>query len=92
MQFGPGRITDGRWQVFAADGVVTPDNASEARLCETLGNPEPQMQMVLRGLSGLSPGSRPEYPAARRARRIRSTACAKRATHHALLVEGNHGD
>jgi adenylate cyclase len=58
------------------------------QLCETLGNPEPQMQMVLRGLWGYHL-VRAEYSAARElAYSLHSLA--KRANNHALLVEGNH--
>ena len=72
---------------FAADGVR--DAYTRAKqLCETLGNPEPQMQMVLRGLWGYHL-VRAEYPAARElAYSLHSLA--KRANNHALLVEGNH--
>ena len=72
---------------FAADGVR--DAYTRAKqLCESLGNPEPQVQIVLRGLWGYRL-VRAEYPAARElAYSLHSLA--KRANNHALLVEGNH--
>jgi predicted ATPase len=72
---------------FAADGVR--DAYTRAKqLCESLGNPETPMQMVLRGLWGYRL-VRAEYPAARElAYSLHSLA--KRANNHALLVEGNH--
>ena len=72
---------------FAADGVHDA-YARAKQLCETLGNPEPQVQIVLRGLWGYHL-VRAEYAAARElAHSLHSLA--RRANNHALLVEGNH--
>jgi serine/threonine protein kinase/predicted ATPase len=72
---------------FGADGVREAYTRAK-QLCESLGNPEPHMQMVLRGLWGYHL-VRAEYPAARElAYSLHSLA--KRANNHALLVEGNH--
>ena len=72
---------------FAAQGVQ--ESYSRARqLCEKLGGPEPQFQMVLRGLWGYHL-VRAEYLTARDLA-YSLFSLAERANNHALLVEGHH--
>ena len=72
---------------FGADEVR--DAYTRAKqLCDSLGEPEPQTQMVLRGLWGYYL-VRAEYGAARELA-YSLYSLARRANNHALLVEGHH--
>jgi len=72
---------------FGADGVYEAYDRAR-QLCDALGDPEHQMQMVLRGLWGYHV-VRAEYETARKlAHSLHDLA--ERANSHALLVEGHH--